>query len=278
MPSDIQDVTDFTKYVRLSEKEGRPYIFISRLLDNPEARHRALIFMSYDWERDKKLLFDVAVGLPNRGSALAPMIAEFSGTNTRCLLMEKGTRLDPAEYSTGTYIKDLREQANGRTASGRVSRRHLQIERAPVADLVTEYANRSSQETSLIYSDVPLKNGQLVISDEHAARLQEARKPGALLVDGFLEDGKKALAASELLASLGVRTIGLTCVVELRDWHDEKYRGREALKERGITLRSLVVYENGEFKPTWSMREEKVGEAGGGEIVTVKKCVRDGNL
>ncbi len=278
MPSEPTDITNFKGYVKLGVKEGRPYIFLGGLLYEPEIRRRALTFMSYDWEKDRKLLFDAVVGLPHRGSSFAPAIAEFSGSNTHCFLMEKGTKLDQEEYATVTYFKDLGNQTNGRTASGRVSRRHLQIERSTVAKLVEECSTRSSAEIAQIYGEIPWRNGRLVIDDSHAERLKEARKPRALLIDGFLEDGKKAIAAAELLESLGVRTIGLGCVVELRDWHGEKYLGRESLKERGIAVRSLLVYENGAFRPTWSVKEERIGESGGGEVVTVRKSVRGGNL
>ncbi len=253
MPSETPGITDFKEYVTLGMKEGRPYIFINRLIFRDDIKNMALNWMSSDWTEDDRPEFYAVVGLPNRGHSLAPLLANYLRENVRCILMEKGTKLDPKEYATATYFKP--SQNGDRTASGRVSRRHLQVERALVEDLKEDHKPIAARKSSAIYAEIPLKNGELAVSDRHAEMLRDVQRPRVLLVDGFLEDGKKALAAAELLDELGLKTIGLTCAVELINWRDETYHGREALGNRGIAFKSLVVYENGEFRNVASSRK-----------------------
>ncbi|MBI4163319.1 MAG: hypothetical protein HY512_00535 [Candidatus Aenigmarchaeota archaeon] len=255
MQSEPHSLTDFKRYVKLGVKDGRPYVFIERLLFYGPVRRMALTCMSSDWTDNGKPIFDVVVALPNKGHKLGGSLADFSDFDISCIYIEKGTKLDQSEFEIGLYIQEPIQPDGTKTASGRVSRKHLQIERELTRWLHEDYEPIAARRRAEIYSGVPLRGGELAVNDRHVELIKEAERPRALLVDGFVEDGKKALATAEMLDELGIQTVGLACVVELINWRGETYHGREVLAQHDIDFKSLVIYENGEFRNTASIKQ-----------------------
>lgn len=68
----------------------------------------------------------------------------------------------------------------------------------------------------------------------------DACAPGAkvLLVDDLIATGGTALAATKLLRRAGARVMGASFVIELSG-----LRGAELLRQEGVDVRALVVYE-----------------------------------
>ena len=250
-----RSLTDFKRYVRLGVKEGRPYVFIERLLFYGPVRRMALTCMSSDWTKDGKPIFDVVVALPNKGHKLGGSLADFSDFDISCIYVEKGTKLDQSEFETGLYVQEPVQPDGTKTASGRVSRKHLQVERELTKWLHKIHEPKAAKKRAEVYAQASWIGGDISLSDEDLNRIKEAEKPRALLVDGFVEDGQKALATAEMLDRLGIQTVGLACVVELIEWRGNTYHGRGVLAQHDIDFKSLVIYENGEFRNTASIKQ-----------------------
>ncbi len=200
------DDINFEKYIRLTSRDGKPYLDLDLIAADPGPRQMLIYYLGF---HTKDLDPEIILGLPNTGPALAKMMAQFSGK--RYVRARKGKRFDESEYLTILY----RESESGEE-SERKGKRHLQIRREALKKTI------NSNDGTLFRT--------------------------ALLVDGLLEDGDKALETAKKLKEVGIRTVGFSCVVELREWDGKPRRGREILEEERINVKSILVYENGKYR------------------------------
>ena len=201
------DDIDFDKYLRITTRDDKPYLDIDLILADPNPRQMLMNYLHMD---TNDVNYEIFLGLPNTGPTLALAMAQYAGR--RYVRARKGKRLNENEYLRILYRESESEVQNPLERKGR---RHLQMRREALKK------NINSQDGTLLKT--------------------------ALLIDGLLEDGDKALETARKLKEIGIKS-SFFCVVELKDWDGKQRRGRELLEQEGIRVGSIRAYENGKYE------------------------------
>ncbi len=240
MPPAQQPISpdDYHRYVDLAEKgDGELHVSVERMFRYPIVSDiaigdiRSAFSDSVRWYEPQ---FDFVIGLPTRGPELAALLAKGHCGFSR---LYRGTKYRKGR-SDIDYITIRYERSEGETG-------YLQMRR----DTLTDPSGESFQRKRVLLADVELANGFKALGAREALRALQREVPG-----------------------LHIDLIGYVAIVEFRGlWDGKNYNGREVLEREGIKVMSLVIFEDGKFKPTWTKKDESMGEAGGGEVVVVTK-------